>query len=327
MSDLAPLAYICAAVALAITVLAMPFAIKTLRRLKYGQTIYEDGGPAWHAGKKGTPTMGGVVFIIAITIAILLMIPKMQQWGDYSPVVMLGLSLIFACIGVVDDWTKIRKKRNKGLTAKQKLLLQVAGAVLFLSVMRALNYLDSVVHIPFTDISFTLPWPVYLVVFGIIIVGADNAVNITDGIDGLCASVTLVISLFFSAVFLVELNNAAIFALALSGGLLGFLLFNKFPAKIFMGDTGSLFLGGAVCAMAFASGLPLILALVGVVYIIETLSDIIQIFYFKATGGKRFFKMAPIHHHFEMCGWSEWKLVGAGSALTAAMCALSYFAF
>ena len=166
----------------------------------------------------------------------------------------------------------------------------------------------------------------YLLFSVIVILGADNAVNLTDGIDGLCASVTFVVALFFSVVFLRDITGAATFALALAGGLLGFFLFNKNPARVFMGDTGSLFLGGAVCAMAFAYDMPLILVPVGLVYIIETLSVIIQVGYFKLTHGKRFFKMAPFHHHLEMSGWSEWKIVIAASALTALLCAISLLA-
>ncbi|MBR6554939.1 MAG: phospho-N-acetylmuramoyl-pentapeptide-transferase [Clostridia bacterium] len=308
-----------------LAVLVAPFAIKKLRELKFGQKILEDG-PTWHMNKQGTPTMGGVIFIAGMLVAVLCKLPWMIANQDYRALVMLGLSLVFAGVGVIDDWTKIKKKKNQGITPKQKLALQMAAAVLFVSVMRVMGYLDSSLYIPFTGISLNIPFPVYVLISIFIIIGADNAVNITDGIDGLCASVTLVVSVFFSVLFLQANNNASIFSLALCGGLFAFFLFNKNPAKVFMGDTGSLFLGGAVCAMAYAHGMPLILVLVGIVYIIETMSDIIQVLYFKATGGKRFFKMAPIHHHFEKCGWSEWKIVIVASALTAAMCLLAYFA-
>ena len=190
--------------------------------------------------------------------------------------------------------------------------------------MRVMGYLEPQLIIPFVDITIDLPWIVYLLFAMFVIVGADNAVNLTDGIDGLCASVTAVVAVFFTAVFTFADSPARLFSAALLGGLLGFLVFNKYPAKVFMGDTGSLFLGGAVCAMAFACNLPLILIPVGIIYIIETLSDIIQVLYFKATHGKRFFKMAPIHHHFEMCGWSEKKIVAVFSAVTILTCALSY---
>ena len=270
--------------------------------------------------------MGGVIFMIAMTLAVFTTLPTMIAQHDWRPLVMLGLSLVFGFIGMVDDWTKIKKKHNKGLTALQKLLLQIAAAVLFLVVMRVMGYLNAHLYIPFVGVTLRLPWLLYLLFSVIVILGADNAVNLTDGIDGLCASVTFVVALFFSVVFLRDTTGAATFALALAGGLLGFFLFNKNPARVFMGDTGSLFLGGAVCAMAFAYDMPLILVPVGLVYIMETLSVIIQVGYFKLTHGKRFFKMAPFHHHLEMSGWSEWKIVIAASALTALLCAISLLA-
>ncbi len=297
--------------------------IQALRRLKFGQKILEDG-PTWHMNKQNTPTMGGLIFIIAMVVPVLFLTPAMIKDGEYRPLLMLALSLVFAAIGFVDDFTKIKKKQNKGLTAKQKLLLQLAAAALFITVMRVMGYLKPQLIIPFVDITIDLPWIVYLLFAMFVIVGADNAVNLTDGIDGLCASVTAVVALFFTAVFTFADSPARLFSAALLGGLLGFLVFNKYPAKVFMGDTGSIFLGGAVCAMAFACNLPLILIPVGIIYIIETLSDIIQVLYFKATHGKRFFKMAPIHHPFEMCGWSEKKIVAVFSAVTILTCALSY---
>ena len=308
-----------------LAVLVAPVAIKKLRELKFGQKILEDG-PTWHMNKQGTPTMGGVIFIAGMLVAVLCKLPWMIANQDYRALVMLGLSLVFAGVGVIDDWTKIKKKKNQGITPKQKLALQMAAAVLFVSVMRVMGYLDSSLYIPFTGISLNIPFPVYVLISIFIIIGADNAVNITDGIDGLCASVTLVVSVFFSVLFLQANNSASIFSLALCGGLFAFFLFNKNPAKVFMGDTGSLFLGGAVCAMAYAHGMPLILVLVGIVYIIETLSDIIQVLYFKATGGKRFFKMAPIHHHFEKCGWKEVKIVLVFTAVSTLMCLLAWVA-
>ena len=314
-----------AGVAFVVAVLLAPIIIKKLRELKFGQKILEDG-PTWHKGKQNTPTMGGVIFMIAMTLAVLTTLPTMIAQHDWRPLVMLGLSLVFGFIGMVDDWTKIKKKHNKGLTALQKLLLQIAAAVLFLVVMRVMGYLNAHLYIPFVGVTLRLPWLLYLLFSVIVILGADNAVNLTDGIDGLCTSVTFVVALFFSVVFLRETTGAATFALALAGGLLGFFLFNKNPARVFMGDTGSLFLGGAVCAMAFAYDMPLILVPVGLVYIIETLSVIIQVGYFKLTHGKRFFKMAPFHHHLEMSGWSEWKIVIAASALTALLCAISLLA-
>ena len=314
-----------AGLAFAVAALLAPVIIRKLRELKFGQKILEDG-PTWHKSKQNTPTMGGVIFVIAMALAVLTTLPTMIAEHDWRPLVMLGLSLVFGGIGMIDDWTKIKKKQNKGLTALQKLLLQIAAAVLFLVIMRVGGYLSADLYIPFVGATLQLPWLIYLVFSVAVIVGADNAVNLTDGIDGLCTSVTFVVALFFSLVFLREGNGAAIFSLALAGGLLGFFLYNKNPARVFMGDTGSLFLGGAVCAMAFAYDMPLILIPVGLVYIIETLSVIIQVGYFKLTHGKRFFKMAPYHHHLEMSGWSEWKIVIAASALTAVLCLLSLLA-
>lgn len=310
-------------IALALAVLLAQPIIKKLREMKIGQKILEDG-PTWHFGKQNTPTMGGVIFIFAAAFGILCSITRMSTSGDWRPVVMLSLSLVFGAVGFMDDWTKIRHKQNKGITARQKLLMQIAAAALFLTVMRVLGYLDGQLYIPFVNRWITLPWFAYLLVCVFIIVGADNAVNLTDGIDGLCTSVTLIVSLFFTAVFLRQHSGAVWFSAALSGALLGFFMFNRHPAKAFMGDTGSLFLGGAVCAMAFAADMPLILVPVGLVYILETLSDIIQVGYFKATHGKRFFKMAPLHHHLELCGWSEWKIVGVACGLTAVLCVVSY---
>ncbi len=314
-----------ALVAFVIAAAIAPAIIRKLRELKFGQKILEDG-PTWHMNKQNTPTMGGVIFIIAMAVPILLAIPAMAASHNWQPLVMLGLSLVFGGIGLVDDWTKIKKKQNKGLTALQKLLLQIAAAALFLVIMRVMGYLTTQLYLPFVGATLELPWPVYLVFSVLVIIGGDNAVNLTDGIDGLCSSVTAIIAIFFSLVFLRENSGAAVFSLALAGALVGFFLYNKHPARTFMGDTGSLFLGGAVCAMAFAYDMPLILVVIGLVYIVETLSVIIQVGYFKLTHGKRFFKMAPIHHHFEMCGWSEWKIVIVACAITAALCALALLA-
>jgi phospho-N-acetylmuramoyl-pentapeptide-transferase len=314
-----------AGLSFAIAVFIAPPVIRGLKRLKFGQKILEDG-PTWHAGKQNTPTMGGVIFILALAVTVLSLLPHTLRTGDLRPLLMLGLSAVFGAIGFVDDWTKIRKKRNKGITAAQKLLLQTAAAALFVTMMRAQGFLVDEMRIPFTDYAIAMPWPVYLIITVVIIVGADNAVNLTDGIDGLCSGVTLIIAVFFSVVFMRQGSTAGIFSLALAGGLTGFFLFNKHPARVFMGDTGSLFLGGAVCAMAFAAGTPLILALVGLVYIVEALSDIIQVLYYRKTGGKRFFKMAPIHHHFEMIGWSEWRIVAVFCGVTALLCLISLWA-
>ena len=309
-------------IAFAVAAAAGPAIIRALRKLKFGQKILEDG-PTWHKSKQNTPTMGGLIFILGIAVAVLAAL-AMGGWSDLRPLYMLALSLIFGAIGFIDDYTKVKKARNKGLTAVQKLILQIAAAALFLTVLRVQGYVTPALHVPFVGADIAMPWGVYLLFSTFVIVGAVNAVNLTDGIDGLCASVTAAAALYFCAAYAIAaLSAPSLFSAALLGGLLGFLLYNRFPARVFMGDTGSLFLGGAVCAMAFAYDMPLILIPVGLVYIVETLSDILQVGYYKLSGGKRIFKMAPIHHHFEMCGWSERKIVAVFTAVTVLCCALT----
>ena len=229
-------------------------------------------------------------------------------------------------IGFVDDYRKVRQHQNEGLTAKQKFILQLAAAVLFLSLMRYEGLLSNELYVPFFNVAFTLNWILYLIFAAFVIVGCVNAVNLTDGVDGLATGVTFVVMVFFTVtgVLWSEHGMQALFPAAMAGGLMAFFLYNHHPAKVFMGDTGSLFLGGAVAALGFTFGTPLILIPVGVVYIAETLSDIIQVAYFKATHGKRFFKMAPLHHHLELSGWSETKLVVVFSGITAVCCVLAY---
>lgn len=242
--------------------------------------------------------------------------------SDFS---VLLLALAYGLVGFVDDYAKIKKKQNAGLTAMQKLLLQVVVAAVFLSLLRLAGLLSSTLWIPGTSVTFEIPWILYLVFAIFVVVGCDNAVNLTDGIDGLAASVTVPVALFFTAVGFKQGNLGVIlFASALVGALLGFLLFNWNPARVFMGDTGSLFLGGAVAGLAFACDMPLILIPVGLIYICETLSVILQVSYFKLTHGKRIFKMTPIHHHFEMSGWGERKIVIVFTSITAVMCVLAW---
>ncbi len=316
-------AAICAfVVAFALTAVLGTPVIRFLKKLKFGQKILEDG-PTWHMNKQYTPTMGGIMFIAGLVGALCACLPAIWAAADLRPVLIFALSLIFGLIGMVDDYTKIKKKQNQGLTPLQKLLLQIAAAALFVTVLRSMGYITGHVYIPFVNVLWQVPWFLYLPCAIFVIVGAVNAVNLTDGIDGLAASVTAVVALFFSGVFLALGDSSAVFSAGLLGALLGFLIYNKNPARVFMGDTGSLFLGGAVCGMAFACDLPLILVPVGIIYIAETLSDIIQVTYFKMTHGKRIFKMAPLHHHFEMCGWSEKKIVVVFTAITLVMCIVS----
>ncbi len=299
--------------------------LPALRRLKAGQEIREVG-PKWHAAKSGTPTMGGLMFITGTAVSILIAGWPGMMAGDWTHIYVFLFALVFGVIGFLDDYEKVKRHQNLGLTAIQKFLLQLAAAILFLMLMRYEGLLSPHLYVPFLHVSISMGWPLYMVFAAFVIVGTVNAVNITDGLDGLSTSVSIPVALFFvSAATWWGYLQLGIFAAALLGGLLAFLLFNAHPAKVFMGDTGSLFLGGAVAGMAFAFDMPLILLLVGMIYIIETLSDILQIGYFKLTHGKRIFKMAPIHHHFEMCGWSEIKIVTVFTAVSTLFCVLALF--
>lgn len=303
--------------------------IPFLRRLHFGQTIL-DIGPAWHKSKQGTPTMGGIMFIAGITIAILagwLTLELSEQgvadasaagsfylWGG------LLMALAFGLIGFLDDYISVVKKQNLGLKAGQKSLAQLLVAVVYLAAQQ--------IFAPTT--SFWLPFIgdldigiFYYPLMLFIIVGTVNAVNLTDGIDGLDASVTMVAAMGFMVIASIAgFSQMNLLAAALAGGCLGFLVWNFHPAKVFMGDTGSLFLGGMVVALAFGLRRPVLLVFIGIVYVVETLSDIIQICSVKLTG-KRVFKMAPIHHHFVMSGWSEVKIVAVFSAVTAVGCLIA----
>ena len=298
------------------------FLLPVLHALKAGASIREIG-PTWHNNKTGTPIMGGLMFIFASMICLLGNLPSIT---DYSVFYVLLLSLCFGFIGFLDDFTKVRYHRNLGLTSAQKAMLQMAVSAVFLYAMYKAGAMDTHLYIPFWGKSFDLHPIVYIFFAMFVMVGCVNSVNLTDGVDGLCTSVTLPVMVFFTAAS-VALGkfDLALLPASLVGGLLAYLTYNWHPAKVFMGDTGSLFLGGVVCAMAFALEMPLILILVGFVYICETMSDILQVSYFKLTHGKRLFKMAPIHHHFEMCGWTEEKIVLSFTAVSAIMCVLAWF--
>ena len=295
--------------------------IPVLRALKAGQSIREIG-PTWHNYKAGTPMMGGLMFISASIVILLLNLPKMV---DYSVFFVLAMALCFGFIGFMDDFTKMKYKRNLGLTSLQKAMLQMAMSAVFLYAMYKTGNMDTSVYIPFFNVSFTMHPLLYIFFAMFIMVGCDNAVNLTDGVDGLSSSVTLPVMIFFTAAALkLGKYDLALLPASLIGGLIAYLGYNWYPAKVFMGDTGSLFLGGIVCGLAFALEMPLILILVGFVYICETLSVILQVTYFKLTHGKRIFKMAPIHHHFEMCGWKEQRIVLTFAAVSAVMCILAW---
>lgn len=307
-----------------LTVLVGRWLIPALHALKAGQSIREIG-PKWHQVKAGTPTMGGLMFMAAALVCVVVAGWTAMLAGTWEQLMVLGFSLIYGAIGFVDDFVKVKKKRNLGLTALQKLILQLAAALAYLALLRWNGNLVSALYIPFINDSLELPWVLYLVFAVFVIVGCVNAVNLTDGVDGLAAGVTLPVMVFFTVTAYAWGNETlALFPAALIGGLAGFLVYNFHPAKVFMGDTGSLFLGGAVCGMAFALDMPLILILVGIVYIAEALSVIMQVLYFKATHGKRIFRMTPIHHHFEMGGWSEVKIFTVFTGITVVMCVLAW---
>ncbi len=296
--------------------------IPMLRALKAGQSIREVG-PTWHNSKAGTPMMGGLMFIFASIICLLFSLIGMT---DRSVFYVLILGLCFGLVGFLDDFCKLKFKRNLGLTAIQKALLQMAVSALYLYLLYRQGIMTCDVYIPFFNVSFHLHPILYIFFAMFVMVGCVNSVNLTDGVDGLCASVTLPVMVFFTAAAVaMKKMDLALLPATLVGGLIAYLFYNWHPAKVFMGDTGSLFLGGIVCGLAFALDMPLILILVGFVYICETMSDIIQVIYFKLSHGKRVFKMAPIHHHFEMCGWKEVKVVLVFAGVAVVMCVLAWF--
>lgn len=313
-----------------ITVLVSRKLIPILKSRKMGQTILEIG-PRWHKSKEGTPTMGGLAFIAAsvivgISASVYLSITDGVRAA--LPVMFtLAFGVICGLIGCIDDTAKLRKKQNEGLTAPQKYLLQLIASALYLLGMTLVCGIDTSVYIPFVGVELELGFAYYIVAL-LLLTGVNNAVNLTDGIDGLCSSVTLVVGLFFTAVGymngLAEPDGALLLLGAiLIGSCAGFLVYNFYPARVFMGDTGSLFLGGLVVGGAFIIDNPLLVLVFGLVYVIEAASVILQVGFFKLTHGKRLFKMAPIHHHFEKCGWSEIKIVVVASLLTAVVSAVS----
>ncbi len=304
------------------------FLIPFLHMLKFGQEIREEG-PAWHKKKSGTPTMGGFIFIASTVIASLLglfvHIPGKRK-DNTEVLAMLIAACAFGVIGFIDDYIKVILKRNLGLRASHKFALQFLVALIFGVWLVASGVVDTSIIIPFTGKMFTAGYLIYIPFIIIVMLAAVNSVNLTDGLDGLAGTVTLVVSIFYLVLANIKgVPSVATFAAALVGGILGFLIYNKFPAKVFMGDTGSLFLGGAIAAMAIFMKNPIALLIVGFVYVAEALSVIIQVTYFKKTG-KRIFKMSPIHHHFEMCGWSERKIVAVFSAVTALLCLIGSWA-
>lgn len=306
------------------------FLIPKLKSLKMGQKILEIG-PRWHKGKEGTPTMGGIAMIITLLALTVLALILGLINADFRSVtsrlaLVFGYALLNGLTGIIDDRVKLLKKQNEGLKAWQKYALQFICAVLFIVGMRLTGNMDTTLHIPFTSIYVELGFFYYIIAV-LLLTGVVNAVNLTDGIDGLAASNSLLVGVFFAVCAFSKLggNDVSLLGGSLAGMCGGFLVYNFYPAKIFMGDTGSLFLGGLIVGGAFMLNSPLTVILFGLIFIIETASVILQVASFKLTK-KRIFKMAPIHHHFEMCGWSEIKIVTVFSIITAVMCIVSYFA-
>ncbi|MEH7414197.1 phospho-N-acetylmuramoyl-pentapeptide-transferase [Neobacillus drentensis] len=289
-----------------ISVLLSPIFIPFLRRLKFGQSIREEG-PKSHQKKSGTPTMGGVMILFSIIITTLVMIAK---YADHTPVtafLLLFVTFGFGLLGFLDDFIKVVLKRNLGLTSRQKLLGQIIISVIFYLIYKHTGQ-STEIKFPFGDFSIDLGWGyVFLIIFWL--VGFSNAVNLTDGLDGLVSG-TAAIAFGAFAVLAWNQNQfeIAVFSVAVVGAVLGFLVFNAHPAKVFMGDTGSLALGGAIAAIAILTKLEILLIIIGGVFVIETLSVILQVASFKTTG-KRIFRMSPLHHHYELVGWSEWRVV------------------
>lgn len=312
-----------------ITVILERLIIPILKSHKVGQQILEIG-PRWHKDKAGTPTMGGICFIMAIlAVMTVVSIISATKGGanELIPLALaLGLATLNGMIGFFDDYTKLIKKQNEGFSAKQKILLQSLVAIVYLVAMALTDNINTSLHIPFTSVSLELGIFYYVFAF-ILIIGFVNSVNLTDGIDGLASSVTLVVGIFFSVVaFTTDHRILALIGAGIIGATAGFLMYNFYPARVFMGDTGSLFLGGLVVGATFVLDEPMIIFLVGVIYLAEALSDIIQVGVFKLSGRKkRVFKMAPIHHHFEQCGWSEIKVVAVFSLVTLIFCIVAYF--
>lgn len=305
--------------------------IPYLKKIHFGQTILKIG-PAWHKSKEGTPIMGGFMFIIGSIIATVVGFYLLQSTsqtigikdntGMYKLLAGLGFALCCSLIGFLDDYIKAVKKQNLGLNSKQKLIMQFIFSAIYLFVLYKIGDRSTCIVFPFfgaVDFKFFY-YPIMMLFITFVV----NAVNLTDGVDGLCGSVTTIVCLTFTMVtILLNQYEQSIFAIALAGGCIGFLFWNLHPAKVFMGDTGSMFLGGAVVSFAMATRQHLLLVLIGIIYIIEALSVVLQVISFKTTG-KRIFKMSPIHHHFEMCGWKEYKIVIVFSIISLIAGILAY---
>ncbi len=298
----------------AISVVLGPLVIPFLKRLKVGQTERTEG-PESHLKKNGTPTMGGILFLVSVVVTSLLFVK------DYPRIVpILFLTLGFGLIGFLDDYIKVVLKRSMGLRAWQKFALQIVVTGIFVFYLLRYTDVSLAMRVPFLDgVYLDFGWWNIPILF-FIVIGTVNGTNFTDGLDGLASSVTVLVATFFTVVAIGTGSGIEPITCAVVGALLGFLLFNVHPASVFMGDTGSLALGGFVAAAAYMMQMPIFIAIVGFIYLIEVVSVIMQVSYFKLTGGKRIFKMAPIHHHFELCGWSETRVVAVFSIVTALLC-------
>lgn len=331
MTDISPV--VSAIIAFIATAVSGLYALPVLKKLNFGQTIREEG-PQWHQKKQGTPTMGGIMMIFGVLVALCVafaygMIAKVNIFSEVKTnkftifIASLGLALLMGVVGFLDDYIKVVKKRNLGLTARQKTVMQLFLSALYLAVLYfagvKTTWLPFIGNVSIVSGAGLLFWPIALM----FIYGFINAVNLTDGVDGLASSVTLIVCCIFMLITGgLRLAGANMFASAVAGTCVGFLVWNSHPAKMFMGDTGSLFLGGAVVGLAFCTGRPILLLLIGIVYLCEALSVVIQVAYFKKTR-KRIFKMTPIHHHFEMSGWGEEKIVLIFSVVSMAFGAIA----
>ena len=301
-------------ISFAVSVVMGPVVIPFLRRLKVGQTVRGEG-PETHLKKNGTPTMGGILILLSVVITSVFFVK------DYPKIIpVLFLTLGFGLIGFLDDYIKVVLKRSMGLRAWQKFLLQIVVTGVFVFYIRQYTDISLVMKVPYMEgVYLDFGWMNIPVLF-FIVIGTVNGTNFTDGVDGLASSVTVLVATFFSVVAIGTGSGIEPVTCAVVGALLGFLLFNVYPASVFMGDTGSLALGGFVAAAAYMLQMPLFLPIVGFIYMVEVISVVIQVGYFKATHGRRFFRMAPIHHHFELCGWSETRVVAVFSIVTALLC-------
>ena len=304
-----------------ISVVFCPILIPFLRKLKFGQTEREEG-PQSHLKKNGTPTMGGLVILASILLTSLIYIGK---FTEILPV--LFMTLGFGLIGFLDDYIKVVKKRSLGLTPLQKMALQFIVTGVFIYYYFKIAGLDTSIKIPFVSgDGFVMPTWLFIIFVFIVVLGTVNGVNFTDGLDGLASGVTVIVATFFTIAALSLNPSMTPITGAVVGSLLGFLLFNTYPARVFMGDTGSLALGGFVSSIALMLHMPLFIVIIGLIYLVEVLSVILQVGYFKLTHGKIIFKMAPIHHHFELCGYSETQVVAAFSIVTALLCLVGIMA-